>query len=142
MFWLAMHRLQPSMPGPITLQLTLDGEHVCRPLQFLRLGRAGYTKIMQNCHTVAMFLCKGIESTGYFDIISARDPVPGLPLCTFTLKVRVRQIRQQAASLWSPRSDLMRIPVPACNAAGSNALGACTVPALALPWALTACNTA
>ena len=95
-------------------------------LQFLRLGRVGYTKIMQvtlpvppetwacsicwgvlrwrglcwpmperglrvcaaqNCHTVAMFLCEGIEKTGFFNIVSARNPVPGLPLCTFSLKV-------------------------------------------------------
>ena len=101
-------------------------------LQFLRLGRVGYTKIMQvsipllapcdnqlketslepsgslkrcwpshqgfwvnpichcaaqNCHTVAMYLCEGIEKSGYFNIISARNPVPGLPLCTFSLKV-------------------------------------------------------
>jgi glutamate/tyrosine decarboxylase-like PLP-dependent enzyme len=61
---------------------------LCARAQFLRLGRAGYTKIMQNCHTVAMFLCKGIEGTGYFNIVSARDPVPGLPLCTFSLKAR------------------------------------------------------
>lgn len=58
--------------------------------QFLRLGRAGYTKIMQNCHAVAMFLQKAIEDTGYFTIISARDPVPMLPLATFSLKPNFR----------------------------------------------------
>ena len=47
----------------------------------------------QNCHTVAMFLCEGIEKTGFFNIVSARNPVPGLPLCTFSLKVT-------AASAW------------------------------------------
>lgn len=52
---------------------------------------------MQNCHTVAMFLCKGIEKTGFFTIISARDPTPGLPLCTFSLKVQ-RRLRSSRRS--------------------------------------------
>ena len=63
---------------------------VAQYYQFLRLGRAGYTKIMQNCHAVAMYLQKAIEDTGYFTIISARDPVPMLPLATFSLKPEYR----------------------------------------------------
>jgi hypothetical protein len=45
---------------------------------------------MQNCHAVAMYLQKAIEDTGYFIIISARDPVPMLPLATFSLKSEYR----------------------------------------------------
>ena len=63
---------------------------VAQYYQFLRLGRAGYTKIMQNCHAVAMYLQKALEDTGYFTIISARDPVPMLPLATFSLKSEFR----------------------------------------------------
>ena len=63
---------------------------VAQYYQFLRLGRAGYTKIMQNCHAVAMYLQKAIEDSGYFTIISARDPVPMLPLATFSLKPEFR----------------------------------------------------
>ena len=63
---------------------------VAQYYQFLRLGRSGYTKIMQNCHAVAMYLQKAIEDTGYFIIISARDPVPMLPLATFSLKSEYR----------------------------------------------------
>ena len=63
---------------------------VAQYYQFLRLGRAGYTKIMQNCHAVAMYLQKALEDTGYFTIISGRDPVPMLPLATFSLKSEFR----------------------------------------------------
>ena len=39
-----------------------------------------------------MYLCESIEKTGFFDIVSARNPVPGLPLCTFSLKVGCQQL--------------------------------------------------
>jgi len=38
--------------------------------QFLRLGRLGYTKIMRNCHAVAMYLGGALEATGYFQVIA------------------------------------------------------------------------
>ena len=72
---------------------------VAQYYQFLRLGRAGYTKIMQNCHAVAMYLQKAIEDSGYFTIISARDPVPMLPLATFSLKPEFRLNGCAASSL-------------------------------------------
>ena len=37
---------------------------MCGYLQFLRLGREGYTKIMKNLGLVAARLQKGIEATG------------------------------------------------------------------------------
>ncbi|KAK9904949.1 hypothetical protein WJX75_006195 [Coccomyxa subellipsoidea] len=64
---------------------------VAQYYQFLRLGRLGYTKIMRNCHAVAMYLGKALEDTGYFKVISARDPTPMLPLATFCLKPEFRQ---------------------------------------------------
>ena len=69
----------------------------------------------QNCHTVAMFLCEGIEKTGFFNIVSARNPVPGLPLCTFSLKVT-------AAPAWGTSDEALGWPF-ACMRAGTK--GAC-----------------
>ena len=78
---------------------------VAQYYQFLRLGRAGYTKIMQNCHAVAMYLQKALEDTGYFTIISARDPVPMLPLATFSLKpeFRLNGCARRPPAAWVPQ---------------------------------------
>lgn len=58
--------------------------------QFVRLGRPGYTKIIENCYTVAMHLAKGISAIGAFRIVSPQAPKPGLPLVTFSLLEKKR----------------------------------------------------
>jgi len=50
---------------------------------FLRLGRAGYTQIMESCITNAKHLAKRLSSLGgVFDIVSKHDE-PSLPLVAF-----------------------------------------------------------
>ncbi|KAI3431181.1 uncharacterized protein J3R85_007907 [Psidium guajava] len=51
--------------------------------QLIRLGQEGYQNVMENCHENAMVLKKGLEKTGYFDIVSKDD---GVPLVAFSLK--------------------------------------------------------
>ncbi|CAM6102284.1 unnamed protein product [Calypogeia fissa] len=53
--------------------------------QFLRLGFEGYRLIMANCQANAATLCKGIEDTGKFEILSK---VKGVPVIAFSLKDR------------------------------------------------------
>lgn len=54
---------------------------------FLRLGKKGYTKLVQECHTVAVYLADKIMELGKFDILSDRKSVP---LVVFKLKDDVR----------------------------------------------------
>lgn len=49
-----------------------------------RLGRAGFTRIIQNLHTVAMRLADGIVALGCFELVS--DPAKGLPLVAWRIK--------------------------------------------------------
>ncbi len=37
-------------------------------LQFLRLGRIGYTAVMQNCWYLSQYLAERLEKTGYFRV--------------------------------------------------------------------------
>ncbi len=60
----------------------LVGQAYC----FLRLGRSGYTQVIGDCLAVAELLAEGLESTGAFDIVSARHPTPRVPMVAFTLK--------------------------------------------------------
>ncbi len=39
-------------------------------MQFLRLGRAGYTRVIHGCATVAEHLAQGIEDTRAFTVLS------------------------------------------------------------------------
>lgn len=50
---------------------------------FLRLGRAGYTRIQQNCQNTALFLSSKIEKMGPFELLSRGDE---LPVFAFRLK--------------------------------------------------------
>ncbi len=50
---------------------------------FLRLGRDGYTRIMQGLLNTSNYIADAAESSGHFHVISARD---ALPLVTVTLK--------------------------------------------------------
>lgn len=51
--------------------------------QLIRLGREGYTNVMENCRDNARVLKEGLEKTGRFNIIS-KDM--GVPLVAFSLK--------------------------------------------------------
>ena len=51
-------------------------------MQFLRLGRAGYTRIIHGCATVAEHLAQGIEDTRAFTVLSVRGLTSDwLPAC-------------------------------------------------------------
>jgi glutamate decarboxylase len=43
---------------------------------FLRLGKEGYTRIMQTCRDVATYLSDSIEKMGPFELISRGDTIP------------------------------------------------------------------
>eukprot|EP00775_Hariotina_reticulata_P004515 gene4515-4768_t len=70
----------------ITLNFSRGASHViAQYYQLLRLGRAGYERIMNNLDTIAKRLADGILETGEFEILS--KPV-GVPLVAFRLKKR------------------------------------------------------
>jgi glutamate decarboxylase len=50
---------------------------------FLRLGREGYTRIMENLRTVSNFLAEKIEATGVCTVLGSRE---ALPLVPFTVR--------------------------------------------------------
>jgi glutamate decarboxylase len=50
---------------------------------FLRLGREGYTRIMQGLLETSAHIADAAEASGHFNVVSARD---ALPLVTVTLK--------------------------------------------------------
>ncbi|KAJ3679583.1 hypothetical protein LUZ60_017594 [Juncus effusus] len=56
---------------------------VAQYYQFLRLGFEGYKNVMTNCMESAKILRKGLERTGYFNIISKEK---GVPLVAFSFK--------------------------------------------------------
>eukprot|EP01028_Stygiella_incarcerata_P008690 TRINITY_DN3870_c0_g1_i1.p1 TRINITY_DN3870_c0_g1~~TRINITY_DN3870_c0_g1_i1.p1 ORF type:complete len:518 (-),score=152.93 TRINITY_DN3870_c0_g1_i1:255-1808(-) len=51
--------------------------------QFLRLGREGYTSIMERCRENALYLHRMINETGVFEVVSATR---GAPLVAFRFK--------------------------------------------------------
>ena len=52
---------------------------------FLRLGRLGYQQVLGDCWRVASALADMLASTGAFDVVSPRAPVPGVALVAFRL---------------------------------------------------------
>ena len=56
---------------------------VAQYYNFLRLGRAGYTRIMQNLKAVADYLAGEIAATGVCDVLGSRE---ALPLVAFTVR--------------------------------------------------------
>jgi len=50
---------------------------------FLRLGREGYTRIMENLRTVSNYLAEKIEATGVCTVLGSRE---ALPLVPFTVR--------------------------------------------------------
>jgi glutamate decarboxylase len=60
------------------------GQVIAQYYNFLRLGRAGYRRIMEGARRNAAHLTAAIEATGRFDILSDLDR--GLPLVCFRLK--------------------------------------------------------
>jgi len=53
---------------------------------FLRLGRQGYTNILQKCQNTALFVSKSIEDLDQFTLLSAGSDIP---VFSFTLKENV-----------------------------------------------------
>ncbi len=49
---------------------------IAQYFNFLRLGREGYTRILENCRNVAMHLSDSIEKMGPFELISRGDTIP------------------------------------------------------------------
>ncbi len=54
---------------------------------FLRLGRQGYMRILQNCQDTALFLSEQIAKMGYFELLSRGDE---LPVFAFTLLPKIK----------------------------------------------------
>jgi len=72
---------QPS----VTLNFSKGaGQIVAQYYVFIRLGRAGFTKIMQNVMAVSLHLAEKLERSGRFRIVSAKGTA--VPLVAFTLK--------------------------------------------------------
>ncbi|MFN4257814.1 MAG: glutamate decarboxylase [Gemmataceae bacterium] len=60
-----------------TLNFSRPGNQiVAQYYNFIRLGRQGYTRIMQNLRDVALFLSSAIEKMGKFDLLSRGDMIP------------------------------------------------------------------
>ena len=53
-----------SCPGVDADEVLLQTLNWATCVQFLRLGFAGYTKIMKNMHTVSLYLAKAIAAIG------------------------------------------------------------------------------
>jgi len=73
----------------ITLNFSRGASHViAQYYQLLRLGREGYTRIMNNLDIIAHRLGEGILATGEFELLS-KDM--GVPLVAFRLKQRLTE---------------------------------------------------
>ena len=54
----------------------LTAQHIVgQYYQFLRLGFAGYKRVINSCATVAMRTADMIEALSSFDVVSVRPPV-------------------------------------------------------------------
>jgi glutamate decarboxylase len=67
-----------------TLNFSRPGNQVIgQYYNFIRLGRKGYTRALQQMRNTAMYLSSEIEKTGHFDLLSRGDE---LPVFAFALK--------------------------------------------------------
>ena len=64
------------------------GQVVCQYYNFVRLGREGYTKIMQGCADVGRWISDQIASLGSFEMV--HDGRGGIPGCCWRIKDGVR----------------------------------------------------
>lgn len=62
------------------------GQIIAQYYNFLRLGRAGYTKIHNACYETAQYLAKEIAKLGPFEIIFDGDSQKGIPALAWKLK--------------------------------------------------------
>lgn len=60
------------------------GQTIAQYYNFVRLGRAGYTKIAEGCAEVGVWFARQINKLGIFDLIY--DGIGGVPGCTWTLR--------------------------------------------------------
>ncbi|SDH12286.1 glutamate decarboxylase [Pseudonocardia oroxyli] len=75
------------------------GQVIAQYYQFLRLGRAGYTRVQQVCREVATSLSAGIAALGCFDLLTdgSQLPVfafvvkPGEPFSVFDVSAALRE---------------------------------------------------
>ena len=59
-----------------------DGQHIVgQYYQFLRLGFAGYKRIINSCAIVARHTADKIEALGSFDVVSVRLPIQNCLSC-------------------------------------------------------------
>jgi glutamate decarboxylase len=65
-----------------------SSQAVLQYYNFLRLGRDGYTKIIQNCKDNAEFLTKKLNEIGIFNILSTEET--SLPLVAFKLNDNIQ----------------------------------------------------
>lgn len=69
------HRARISMANATPAAQHIVGQYY----QFLRMGHAGYLRVLHGCATVAAHLADGIAATGAFTILSVRTPPPASP---------------------------------------------------------------
>jgi glutamate decarboxylase len=62
------------------------GQVIAQYYNFLRLGRAGYTRIQQACYDTTRWLAKEIGKLGPFEFINDGDPRSGIPALCFRVK--------------------------------------------------------
>jgi glutamate decarboxylase len=55
------------------------GQVIAQYYNFLRLGKAGYTKIHTACYKTAQYLAEEIAKLGPFDMLFSGDPLNGIP---------------------------------------------------------------
>ncbi len=78
------HRARISMANATPAAQHIVGQYY----QFLRMGHAGYLRVLHGCATVAAHLADGIAATGAFTILSVRTPPPASPTKTYAADSR------------------------------------------------------
>jgi glutamate decarboxylase len=61
------------------------GQVITSYYNFVRLGRAGYTKVQAAAYEVAQHLAAGVAELGHFDLVYDADPRRGIPAVTWQL---------------------------------------------------------
>ncbi|HEX3841059.1 MAG TPA: glutamate decarboxylase [Acidimicrobiales bacterium] len=61
------------------------GQIIAQYYEFIRLGRAGYTRIHQACYEIGAYLATEIKKLGPFELLSVSDPATGIPAVTWRI---------------------------------------------------------
>ena len=66
------------------------GQIIAQYYNFIRLGRAGYTRIQQACYDTAQYLAAEISKMGPFEILFDGDQQKGIPALSWTIKAEAQ----------------------------------------------------